>query len=83
MLRARVTRADTCLGIAQLDLQTVRGQLDAAQAATGVVLPPGSDVDGRPGVSLPDGPIEAVTSEDGVVVIGLLTCIPVLRLIEP
>ncbi|MEV0629513.1 hypothetical protein [Nonomuraea wenchangensis] len=43
------------------ELQTLRHQLAAAQAATGLVVPPLTDVDGQPGVRLPGCAFHAVT----------------------
>ncbi|MGN9846680.1 hypothetical protein ACTMTI_52130 [Nonomuraea sp. H19] len=59
--------AATRLEMAERELQTLRRQLAAAQAATGLVVPPLADVDGRPGVRLPGGAFDAVTLQDGVV----------------
>ncbi|MFI6990570.1 hypothetical protein [Nonomuraea wenchangensis] len=43
------------------ELQTLRHQLAAAQAATGLIVPPLTDVDGQPGVRLPGCAFHAVT----------------------
>ncbi|QFY09345.1 hypothetical protein GBF35_24245 [Nonomuraea phyllanthi] len=59
--------AEARLEMAERELQTLRRQLAAAQAATGLVVPPLADVDGRPGVRLPGGAFDAVTLQDGVV----------------
>ncbi|MCA2230185.1 hypothetical protein [Nonomuraea aurantiaca] len=66
--RAMAT-VETRLQVAHEDLQQVRGQLAAAQAATGLALPPLIDVDGEAGVLLADGgAIESVTrTPDGVI----------------
>ncbi|MGA4987840.1 hypothetical protein [Nonomuraea bangladeshensis] len=61
--------AETRLEMAERELQTLRRQLAAAQAATGLVVPPLADVDGRPGVRLPDAAVHAVTLQDGVVLL--------------
>ncbi|MCP2356974.1 hypothetical protein HD597_003994 [Nonomuraea thailandensis] len=53
--------------MAARELRTLRRQLAAAQAATGMVVPALADVDGRPGVRLPADTIDAVTVQDGVV----------------
>ncbi|MDX3108837.1 hypothetical protein PW035_49040, partial [Nonomuraea angiospora] len=67
--QARLDRAtaETRLDMAERELRTLRRQLAAAQAATGLVVPALADVDGRPGVRLPGGAIDAVTLQDGVV----------------
>ncbi|MBF8191975.1 hypothetical protein ITP53_41100 [Nonomuraea sp. K274] len=61
--------AETRLEMAEREQQTLRRQLAAAQAATGLVVPPLADVDGRPGVRLPGGAFDAVTLQDGVVLL--------------
>ncbi|MEU6728872.1 hypothetical protein ABZ917_34630 [Nonomuraea wenchangensis] len=61
--------AETRLEMAERELQTLRRQLAAAQAATGLVVPPLADVDGRPGVRLPGAAVHAVTLQDGVVLL--------------
>ncbi len=61
--------AETRLEMAEREQQTLRRQLAAAQAATGLVVPPLADVDGRPGVRLPGGAFHAVTLQDGVVML--------------
>ncbi|MER7364006.1 hypothetical protein [Nonomuraea wenchangensis] len=61
--------AETRLEMTERELQTLRHQLAAAQAATGLVVPPLADVDGQPGVRLPSGTIDAVTLQDGVVLL--------------
>ncbi|MGA4992123.1 hypothetical protein [Nonomuraea bangladeshensis] len=61
--------AETRLEMADRELQTLRRQLAAAQAATGLVVPPLADIDGRPGVRLPAGGFHAVTLQDGVVML--------------
>ncbi|RSM99441.1 hypothetical protein DMB42_41755 [Nonomuraea sp. WAC 01424] len=61
--------AETRLEMAERELRILRHQLAAAQAATGLVVPPLADVEGRPGVRLPGGAFDAVTLRDGVVVL--------------
>ena len=61
--------AETRLEMTERELQTLRRQLAAAQAATGLIVPPLTDVEGQPGVRLPGGTIEAVTLQDGVVLL--------------
>ncbi|SEU36309.1 hypothetical protein [Nonomuraea wenchangensis] len=51
------------------ELQTLRHQLAAAQAATGLIVPPLADVDGQPGVRLPGCAFHAVTLHDGIVML--------------
>ncbi|GAA1773786.1 hypothetical protein GCM10009734_98420 [Nonomuraea bangladeshensis] len=69
--QARLGRAtaETRLEMAERELQTLRRQLAAAQAATGLGVPPLADVDGRPGVRLPGAAVHAVTLQDGVVLL--------------
>ncbi|MFK4040018.1 hypothetical protein ACI2LC_29820 [Nonomuraea wenchangensis] len=69
--QARLDRAtaETRLEMTERELQTLRHQLAAAQAATGLIVPPLADVDGQPGVRLSGGTIEAVTLQDGVVLL--------------
>ncbi|MEU4235451.1 hypothetical protein AB0F17_65245 [Nonomuraea sp. NPDC026600] len=69
--QARLGQATTAarLEMAERELQALRHQLAAAQAATGLVLPPLTDVDGRPGVRLPGGAFHTVTLQDGVVLL--------------
>ncbi|MFI6742775.1 hypothetical protein ACIBI9_58630 [Nonomuraea sp. NPDC050451] len=61
--------AETRLEMAERESQTLRRQLAAAQAATGLVVPPLTDVDGHPGVQLPGDAFHAVTLQDGVVIL--------------
>ncbi|MFI7424918.1 hypothetical protein [Nonomuraea sp. NPDC049684] len=61
--------AETRLEMAERELHTLRRQLAAAQAATGLVVPPLADVNGYPGVRLPSGAFDAVTLQDGVVML--------------
>ncbi|MFF4197950.1 hypothetical protein [Nonomuraea sp. NPDC001831] len=65
--RLEQATAETRLEMAERELQTLRHQLAAAQAATGMVVPSLTDVDGRPGVWLPGGAFDAVTLQEGVV----------------
>ncbi|HUR04192.1 MAG TPA: hypothetical protein VM347_16725 [Nonomuraea sp.] len=62
-----ITQAETRLQVITADLQQVRGQLAATQAAAGLALPPLIDVDGDPGVLLGDGTFDTVTLHNGVV----------------
>ncbi|MFG1946180.1 hypothetical protein [Nonomuraea sp. NPDC048826] len=59
--------AEARLDMAERELRTMRRQLAAAQAATGLVVPPLADVEGLPGVRLPGNTVDAVTLHDGVV----------------
>ncbi len=61
--------AETRLEMTERELQTLRHQLAAAQAATGLIVPPLADVDGQPGVRLPGCAFHAVTLHDGIVML--------------
>ncbi|MEV4019735.1 hypothetical protein AB0J35_55550 [Nonomuraea angiospora] len=61
--------AETRLEMAERELRILRHQLAAAQAATGLVVPPLADIAGQPGVLLPGGAFHTVTLQDGVVML--------------
>ncbi|MFG1616182.1 Chromosome partition protein Smc [Nonomuraea coxensis DSM 45129] len=69
--QARLDRAtaETRLEMTERELQTLRRQLAAAQATTGLIVPPLADVDGQPGVRLPGCAFHAVTLHDGIVML--------------